>query len=114
MGQPQQVSLRAVIFKSADWWIGQCLEHDIGAQAKTLKQIGYELERAIVAHIVVATENQLEPFESIARAPRRYWKMFEEGVKLEKLKPLEFTVRGKRQQAPSPEVHVSELIGDPA
>jgi hypothetical protein len=41
--------LDAVIFKRGDWWIGQCLQHDIGAEARTPKQIVYELERAIVA-----------------------------------------------------------------
>ena len=102
--------LHAVIFKRGGWWIGQCLQHDIGAEARTLKQIPYELERAIVAHIAVCLENRRDPFRNIPRAPDRYWKMFEEGVKLEAPRPLEFTVQGRRQRAPAPEVRVSELI----
>jgi hypothetical protein len=111
----KKIALRAVIFKSGDWWIGQCLEHDIGAQAKALKQIADELERAIVAHIVVAVENKLEPFKSIPPAPRRYWKMFDEGLKLEmRPEPREIVVRGRKHHAPTPEVHLSELVSEPA
>jgi len=110
----QKIEFRAVIFKSEGWWIGQCLEYDIGAQAKTLKQIAHELERAIVAHIVVSKENKLEPFQCISKAPHRYWKMFDEGLKIEAPKPLGFTIEGQRHQAPTPEVRVSELVGDPA
>lgn len=110
----KKTALRAVIFKSDKWWVGQCLEHDIGAEATTLKQLRYELERAIVAHIVVALENKLEPFKSIAPAPPRYWKMFSEGWPMKSPKPIEFMVKGRRHKAPAPKVAVSELVPDPA
>ena len=112
--EPQKMLLRAVIFKRGEWWIGQCLEHDIGAEAKTLKQARYELERSIVAHIVVAVENQLEPFKGVPPAPDRYWKMFDEGLRLESPEPRNFIVHGHSHQAPVPEVAVTELVADPA
>jgi hypothetical protein len=107
-------SLQAVIFKRGGWWIGQCLQHDIGAEARTPKQVGYELERAIVAHIAVALENGVEPFNGLAEAPRRYWKMFDEGAPMQAQTPIEFVVHGRREKAPAPEVRVSDLVAEPA
>lgn len=114
MARVMDMELRAVIFKRGAWWIGQCLEHDIGAEAKTIKQIGYELELAIVAHLAVSVANHLEPFKGIPQAPARYWRMFEEGLTVERPRPIEFTVQGHTQLAPAPEVRVSELISEPA
>jgi len=31
----KRVLLRAVVFKSGDLWVGQCLEYDIAVQVKT-------------------------------------------------------------------------------
>ena len=105
----QPVSLRAVIFKSGEWWVGQVLEHDIAAQAKTPKDVSYQLERAIVGHIVIAEENGFEPFRTVPSAPQRYWKMFEEGLTIVTPEAHEFTVHGRpRPPAPMPELRVSE------
>lgn len=110
------VDLRAVIFRSGDWWVGQCLEYDIAAQAKVLKDLPYQLERAIVGHIVVAEENHLDPFAAMSPAPQRYWKMFEAGLKLEKVEPHRFMVEGHSRPVPvpTPELRVSEALLEPA
>jgi hypothetical protein len=110
----EKIRLHAVVFKRGEWWIGQCLQYDIGAEAKTSKQIRRELERAIVAHIAVSLENGLEPFKGIPAAPDRYWKMFEEGWSMEAPAPIEFTVQGRSLTAPTPEVRLSDLVAEPA
>ena len=54
-------------------WVAQCLQYDIGAQAESLAELAYELQRSLVGHIVIAIENGLEPFECLPAAPNEYW-----------------------------------------
>lgn len=109
----QRITLRAVMFKSGNLWVGQCLEHDIAAQAKEPKDLAYQLERAIVGHIVIAQDNGIEPFKTVAPAPERYWKMFERGLKVEVPEDHVFTVGGV-SPVPMREIRLSEPILEPA
>jgi predicted RNase H-like HicB family nuclease len=72
-----QVSVRVVVFQEGDWVCAQCLGHDIAAQAKTLEDCLYELERLIVGHIAISIENRLDPLHDLKPAPRRFWEWFE-------------------------------------
>ena len=54
------------------FWIAQVLEYDLAAQAKTIEDLVYELQRTIVAHILCSEQEGLVPFESIPPAPRQY------------------------------------------
>ncbi len=107
----QQVAFHAVIFKSGDLWVGQCLEYDIVAQAKTPQEIPYQLERSIVAHVVIAGTEGLKPFENVKPAPDRYWKMFERGMEL-KRRPEHhlFAVEGLLEPLPVPELRLSDPV----
>ncbi|MBM4441344.1 MAG: hypothetical protein FJ027_13080 [Candidatus Rokubacteria bacterium] len=105
------ISFRAVIFKSGDAWIGQCLEHDIAAQATTAKELTYQLERAVVGHIVIAHENGMTPFENVKPAPSRYWKMFEQGLKVEAPTDHRFVVSG-HPSPPIPEIRLSDPVAE--
>lgn len=46
----------AVIFQEGNLWVAQCLEFDIAAQASTVKELGYELQRVLVGHVVSSLE----------------------------------------------------------
>lgn len=63
-----------------EFWVGQCLEHDIAAQAKTLNDLPYQLEHAIVGPVVIAIEHKIEPLENVPPAPARFERMFEKGI----------------------------------
>jgi hypothetical protein len=52
------------------------LEYDIAAQAKTLEDCQYQLERLIAGHVAIALENKLEPFAGLPRAPEKFWTWF--------------------------------------
>jgi hypothetical protein len=72
------LKISAVLFQEDDGqWSAQCLEYDIAAQAKTLPDLRYELERVIVSHIMVSHELKQEPFTGCEPAPREFWDMFE-------------------------------------
>ena len=70
-------TIRAVVFKNGKTWIAQCLEYDIATQAISIDMLLYELERILVAHLLVADEEGLpQPFADIPKAPRRFWEMY--------------------------------------
>ncbi len=107
----KRVLLRAVVFKSGDLWVGQCLEYDIAVQAKTPQEVPYELERAIVANVVIAGTEGLKPFVNIKPAPDRYFRMWERGMEL-KRRPEHhvFEIEGLLEPLPVPELRLSDLV----
>jgi hypothetical protein len=104
-----KITLRAVVFKSGDFWVGQCLEHDIAAQAKTINELPYQLQRAIVGHVVIAIEHKMEPFENVPPAPARFERMFEKGMKVSPTQEHRFTVQGIPQPE-IPDLRIADLI----
>ena len=84
----KQLSL--LIFQDCDWWVAQCLEYDIAAQARTLKDVEYEIQRVIMGRIAAAIELKIDPFEDLLPAPEEYRKIFENTEKTLRveLKPI--------------------------
>lgn len=70
--------LRAVVYRRGDWWIAQCLEHDVTTAAKSLDDLHHELDRVIVGHFLIASKTGTEPFAGLSEAPRRFFRMWEE------------------------------------
>jgi hypothetical protein len=105
----RKITLRAVMFKSGDFWVGQCLEHDIAAQAKTVTDLPYQLERAIIGYVVVALDNKMEPLENVPPAPARFERMFQNGVKIEPAAAHHFTLSGVPQPE-IPDMRLADLI----
>jgi hypothetical protein len=68
--------ISAVLFQEGEWWSAQCLEYDIAAQARTLADLRYELERVLLSHVVVSAELGRSPFEGLKPAPQRFWDMY--------------------------------------
>jgi hypothetical protein len=62
----QQV--RIVAFQEGDFWIAQCLEVDICAQANDFSTLSERIEVAIEAE---------KPLEKLPQAPDRFFKMWE-------------------------------------
>src|ERR1700733_3042517 len=70
-------TISVVLFQRDKWWIAQCLQYDIGAQAHSLPDVLYELERTLVGYLTVADELNIEPFVHLDPAPDFYWKKFQ-------------------------------------
>jgi len=69
--------LRILFFREGDWWIAQCLEHDIAAQANGgLREAEYELGRVLITYVGACLAEGLEPFEGMAPAPERLQEMW--------------------------------------
>ena len=75
--EPGVIQISAVLFQDGEWWCAQCLEYDIAAQAPTLSELRYELERVLATHIAASEEQDQHPFETLNAAPQKFWEMFE-------------------------------------
>ena len=77
--------LNLLIFKEDDWWIAQCLDYDIAAQARTLSDVQYEFQRILVGRIAMAENLNVDPFENLTPAPNGYLQMANDTSKSFKL-----------------------------
>ncbi len=100
--------ISAVVFQEEGWLVAQCLEYDIAAQAKTLKDLEYELGRLLIAHIVLNTDAELVPFDALPPAPQIYWEMFEQGLRLETEKRPGWMTVG--MHLPIPDMKIADRV----
>ena len=70
-------SIRAIIFKDGDQWVGQCLEYDIAAQARDLETVRSRLIMTIEAEAEAGMELNGDPFGGIGRAPKHFYDMWD-------------------------------------
>ena len=78
---PRRISV--VVFKEGDFWVAQCLEYDIATQARSLRDLQYELQRTLIGHVVAANDANQVPFAKLAPAPQKSWDMFAAAYGLE-------------------------------
>ena len=74
--------LRVVVFQQSledgPWWVAQCVEHDIVAQARTMDGVEAEFLRLLDAYVALAAKRKLkDPLAHIPPAPKRYQVLFE-------------------------------------
>ncbi len=100
-------ALSVVVFQEGEWLCAQCLEHDLAVQAKTLKSLYHHLHRIIVGHVAVRLHHGKRPFADLARAPQKYWRMFEQSKIT--LPPLliSFSVKNRALEIRLPKVRVA-------
>jgi hypothetical protein len=72
--------LDVVVFQRERWWVAQALQFYIGAQAFSVDDVLYELQRSIAGHVAICVENKLKPFENLGPAPQSYWDKFNSAV----------------------------------
>ena len=101
------LKIRAVLFQEEGWWVAQCLDFDIAAQAKTQADLLYELERILIGHIVISSEKGLRPFERLPRAPRRYWAMYEHADPVNAPTPSQWQWQGPFKDLPDIELRAA-------
>lgn len=67
--------VRALVFKEGKWLVGQFLEYDIAAQAKTFPKLVKELWRMLVAEALICEHEKMQSFNK-TKAPASYWRVF--------------------------------------
>jgi hypothetical protein len=64
--------IRVIIAKEGDYWVAQCLEYDIGAQARELDQLRNRLVAAMDAEYKESMRRHGKAFAGIDPAPRYF------------------------------------------
>lgn len=82
MKTPKTFNVSVLLLNENGLWIAQCLEYDITAQGKRIKEAMQAFEEVFVGQAVLDIEQGKKPFEGISKAPPEYWKMFNEGERL--------------------------------
>lgn len=70
------LQLRILVLKDGPWYVAQCLEYDLGAEAKSLDDALYEMEKTVVAQIFFDLKHGRQPFSTLSPAPPTYLEMF--------------------------------------
>jgi hypothetical protein len=68
--------VRFVIFREGDHWVGQCLEFDIGVQARTLQEVHRRIPCALECEMRETASRYRIPFSGLDAAPadfRKSW-----------------------------------------
>lgn len=60
--------LKVVIFKEADQWVAQCLDHDVCVQGPDLDTVRSRMEVALKAE---------SPLDKLPKAPEHFFKMWD-------------------------------------
>lgn len=76
-------SLSILMFKEDGQWVAQCLQYDLAAQASSLRDLQYEMERTIVGHFLMCQEIGKEPFDCLPPAPKKFWDLWHEAARVE-------------------------------
>jgi hypothetical protein len=73
--------LRLVIFSAAPGlWIVRGLEHDLGAEARTIGEAVRAAMRFVQAHTAFDIRHDHLPLEAFPASPRKYWNAFAAGT----------------------------------
>jgi hypothetical protein len=72
-----RITINAVVFQRDGLWIAQCLEYDLVSFAEELEELPEELMHQIQAVVSFDLESGRKPFVDYAKAPTKYWEMFE-------------------------------------
>lgn len=91
--------IRVLIAKEGEYWVAQCLEYDIGAQARDLDQLRGRLLTAIESERQESMRRHGMAFFGIDPAPRYFHELWEGRAKT-------FTASQPSVLANSPEIKV--------
>ncbi|MFH1934290.1 MAG: hypothetical protein ABIN18_22285 [Pseudomonadota bacterium] len=88
----KKIKVNILIFQEKGWWVAQCIEYDIVAQARTLKDVQNEFQRIFCGRISIAEQLGLKPFEDIPPAPEAYIDIFNDKINTYKVefKPIDY------------------------
>ena len=71
--------VRAVIFFDRGWWIAQCLEYNLCTSSKRREDLPRNLMGQLRTQTAADIFHGKRPFETLSTAPKRFWRLYEEG-----------------------------------
>jgi len=88
-------TIRVIVFQDNGMWVAQCLEYDIGAQAKDIDTLNARLEVVLRAEFEASMKKHGKRFAGIGPAPQRFHLMWDHRVRSLDLKPASW-IRGHK------------------
>jgi hypothetical protein len=77
---PDKFEIRVVAFEPVPGhWVAQCLEYDIGCEAKSIEDLMRRFHIAFVSEIALSLEHGSAPLQNVPKAPEKFWAMFHTG-----------------------------------
>ena len=70
--------IRVVVFRDGKWWIIQGLDYDFVTLALSLDGVHGEIQRWLTTLFAASRDRGIEPFYGYSKAPRRFWRMYED------------------------------------
>ena len=86
--------IRVIVYHEADRWVAQCLEYDIGTQARNLSDLRLQLDLTLAMEGHESLKHHGEPFAGIDPAPKYFHELWE------KRSGLFTPVDGRESRAP--------------
>jgi hypothetical protein len=78
MTKHPHIGIRVLFIEQDDGgWIGQCLEYDIAAQAKTFNELKHEFERVLMAYLMLDDQSETDLLGQLGKAPQKFWEMYQ-------------------------------------
>jgi hypothetical protein len=66
------------VFRDGKWWIIHGLDYDFVTVVPSLDGVHGEIQRWLTVLFAASRDCGIEPFYGYSKAPRRYWRMYEE------------------------------------
>ena len=76
MAKSTRIDLSVLLTQEGDFWVAQCLEYDIAAQGKDLREVKFRFAQTVVSQIAINVRFEQSPLEDISQAPEQYWNKF--------------------------------------
>jgi hypothetical protein len=70
--------IRVVVFRDGQRWIIQGLDYDFVTVAQGLEDVHGQVQRWLTTLFVASRDRGIQPFYGYTKAPRRFWRMYEE------------------------------------
>jgi hypothetical protein len=94
---PEIGQIRVLVTKEGDYWVAQCLEYDIGAQARDPNDLPKRLMAALEAQRQETIKRHGRPFAGINRAPDHFFEAWDKRNRM--FKPTELKLSDDPQIA---------------
>ena len=79
----EKFSVTVLLLQEEGKWVAQCLEHDIAAQADTIKGVQQAFVKAFASQACVNIHHGKKPMEDVPPAPAVYRKSFKQALKVQ-------------------------------
>lgn len=102
---------RIIIFPEKKQFVAVCLDFDLIEEAKTREEAEEQIKEAVVGYIQNVCKNNMEDKLLNRHAPKKYWKMYEEYLKLIKTNKGRASFSKNTQKSSLFTLPINELVG---